>query len=73
MVFKRIKKKEEEDFDEPEEDEEEEPEPVRKVKPKNKEKVVQVPILLTRADLDKMLYENNIMLREILAKVREED
>ncbi len=32
----------------------------------------QVPVILTREDLDKMTYENNVMLREILDIVKEE-
>jgi len=52
------------------------PVPVREqpVQPKtvSKPKLIQVPVFLTQADINKMTYENNVMLREILELVKEE-
>ncbi len=37
------------------------------------QKVVQVPVILTKDDINRMVYENNIMLRELLLYVKEEE
>ena len=37
------------------------------------EKVVQVPVFLTQAELNKMLYENNLMLRQLITALEKEE
>jgi len=63
MVFKTKKKSVPEPADiEYEEQIEEKPE----------EKYVQVPVILTEADVTKLVYENNLILRELISYVRDE-
>jgi len=44
------------------------------VKPQqvSKPRVIQVPVFLTQADMNKLVYENNLMLREVLKLAKEE-
>ena len=63
MVFKKAKKEVEEVVEDKE---------VEEVVEEAEEKTKVVPMILTRADFDKMIYENNLMLRELLAIAKEE-
>ena len=65
MVFKKTKKEEVK-----EEVEEVVEEKVAAEESEEKTKIV--PMILTRADFDKMIYENNLMLRELLTIAKEE-
>ena len=59
-----------EEVDEVEEEEEEKELP--KLEDQKKPEVLQVPVFLTQADLNKMVYNNHLMLREILKYCKEE-
>ncbi len=74
MVMRPLKKKKvvEEEVEEAETEE-----PVKEEapaeEPQEDSNIVQVPVFLTDADFNRMIYENNVMLKRLLEIVTEEE
>ena len=43
-----------------------------KEEPKKEENILQVPVFLTPADVNRMIYENNIMLKRLINAIQKE-